>query len=563
MKIRYLVGLCLILVGGLGGTAEGVAGDLQSALSDLKSANPETRRLAVVTLYQLKDPRAVKPLIATLKDGNSDVATTAVAALTEMPDDRTVKLLIHALKDRDSRVRLLAARALGRIKKEQAIDPLMLVLKDEDSAVRREAIDALVWFDDYRVINLIIGMLSDYSVGVRLHAAEALGQLRDPRIRPLVSALKDDDISVRLGAEQSLLQIVDRTNEIKDSYELDRAASVGGDADLMMTKLESMSEAELVKAGEYLIFGSAGLAGRGIGKGQCPLCHTFKPTDIGDRAPNLSGIIKRAATRIKEPGYLHPDTIQTEAFQGSGRATTAMEYLAESNVCTSCYVVPGFGVKGTNDRESPYATINRPPISLTISEMILVNRWLYVYDGQQPPPIRVMQAAYEKFILPAERVYLPLTNQARQDKNLTIGPDDSAVQIITKLGCAACHKIPEVSFARMGAIGPLLVSGTSAAQRIASPEYQAVVKAGKAHAKTPREYIMESIMVPSAFIVQGFEPMSPGGKSLMPDFISKLDSASLDKLTDFLMTLDISKAMESKLDRHPLEKDGSLYSRSH
>lgn len=328
----------------------------------------------------------------------------------------------------------------------------------------------------------------------------------------------------------------------------------------------TMSVAERADMGEAIIFGKVGgSAERGIGKGQCPLCHTFKKGDIGDRAPNLIGVTTRAAERIKDPRYLKPDTIQTESFKGSGRATNAEEYIAESHSCPSCYVVAGFGVKGTNDRESPMPVIHKPTTSLSIDEQIAVDTWIFVNDGAEPPSPEVIKAAYEKFIPESDRPKLAVAAgptgdpcDVNAEKKIACATD-TPDQIVTKMGCAACHKIPDISFAHTGAIGPLLIEGANAPGRIKSPEYLAAMKAGKAHATSPKEYIIESIMDPSAFIVQGFEPISPGGKSMMPpDFATKFTYAAVSKLADFLLTQTADKAIKAGLERHPMEKAEKL-----
>jgi len=321
---------------------------------------------------------------------------------------------------------------------------------------------------------------------------------------------------------------------------------------------------KLAELGETIIFGEVGgFAKRGIGKGQCPLCHTFKKGDIGDRAPNLIGLGPRAAERIKDPRYLKPDTVQLESFKGSGRATTAEEYIAESHVCPSCYVVAGFGEKGTNDRKSPMPEIHKPPISLSIDELIEVDTWLWYREGIDPPPASEIKAAYEKFI-PVEDRPKPVAPVAAGDPCAKIAcAGDTPDQIVTKMGCAACHKIPDISFAHIGAIGPLLIEGTNAPNRIKSPEYKEAMKAGFAHATTPKEYVMESIMEPSAFIVPGFpklpDPHYKLGKSLMPpDFATKFTYAAVSNMADFLLTQTADKAIKAGLDRNPLEKEGSL-----
>jgi len=52
---------------------------------------------------------------------------------------------------------------------------------------------------------------------------------------------------------------------------------------------------------------------------------------------------------------------------------TSIEYIAESHVCPSCYLVGGFGMKETENRESPMPKIPKPTHSLTIQELIAVD----------------------------------------------------------------------------------------------------------------------------------------------------------------------------------------------
>jgi len=322
--------------------------------------------------------------------------------------------------------------------------------------------------------------------------------------------------------------------------------------------VDTMPVEKLAEMGESIIFGKVGgYAERGIGKGQCPLCHTFKKGDIGDRAPNLIGIGMRAEERIKEPKYLKPDTVQVESFKGSGRATTAEEYIAESHVCPSCYVVSGFGTKGTNDRESPMPAVDKPPISLSIEELIAVDTWLIYREGETPPTPKEIRAAYEKFIPESERQKAPAAGatQAAAPAGPPIAlASDTPEQIVTKMGCFACHQIPGIASAKFGVIGPLLIEGHNAAKRIASPEYQAQVKAGKAHAKTPKEYIIESIVDPNAFIVPQFvQKAKPTVSPMIQDFSQKFTFGALEKMADFLLAQKCEQADKDGLKGPPQE----------
>src|SRR5437588_10385832 len=165
--------------------------------------------------------------------------------------------------------------------------------------------------------------------------------------------------------------------------------------------VKQMSVSERSDLGEKLIFGAVGASGTqgAIGKGQCPLCHGFQKGFLSERAPNLFGIPTRALERLKDPRYSQADpnkrdTIQKEACPGCGTAQTAVEYIAESHACPNCYVVAGFGVKGTNDKESPMPAIHNPPIGLTIDEVIAVDTSLFTRDGGEAPPAEEIEKAY-------------------------------------------------------------------------------------------------------------------------------------------------------------------------
>src|SRR5438876_10861987 len=139
--------------------------------------------------------------------------------------------------------------------------------------------------------------------------------------------------------------------------------------------VKEVSAADRAEFGEKLIFGAIGASGTqgAIGKGQCPLCHGFQKGFLSERAPNLFGVPTRALERLKDPKYSQADpnkrdTGQKEACPGCGTAQTAVEYIAESHACPNCYVVAGFGVKGTNDTQSPMPFIHTPPSALTLDE---------------------------------------------------------------------------------------------------------------------------------------------------------------------------------------------------
>lgn len=105
-----------------------------------------------------------------------------------------------------------------------------------------------------------------------------------------------------------------------------------------------------------------------------------------------------------------------------------------------------------------------------------------------------------------------------------------AVQAFQKGGCVACHVIPGVPGA-VGTIGPdLSAIGKEAADLIAGGNYTGM-------AKTPEEYIAESIQSPDAFIAPNC-PTGPCVKGVMPASLAQTLSADeLNAVVTYLASL--------------------------
>jgi cytochrome c2 len=304
---------------------------------------------------------------------------------------------------------------------------------------------------------------------------------------------------------------------------------------------QSMSPQQLADEGEKIIFGGIGQSKTqgAIGKGQCPLCHGFQQGFLSERAPNLYGIPDRAEERLKEPNYHMNDpaarpSAEKEAFEGSGTATNGQEYIAESHACPSCYVVPGFGVKGSNDTESPMPKIHKPPISLTIGELAAVDTWMYIREGKEAPSFDEIKASYEKFIPEADRPS-PAGEEEEGGAGGNILADGSEPydKLFMKAGCPACHTIPGIEGAT-GKVGPLLMEGSNAPLRIKDPDY-------KGKAKSPKEYITESILEPSAYVVKDFPD-----NQMPKDFGVRLTGGALNKIVDYLAKLKEGQPLPPK-----------------
>ena len=99
--------------------------------------------------------------------------------------------------------------------------------------------------------------------------------------------------------------------------------------------------------------------------------------------------------------------------------------------------------------------------------------------------------------------------------------DEPITEIFTRAGCAVCHTVPGIPGAD-GRVGPPLLLGTTGPTRLADPAY-------RGHAKTVHDYVIESVLEPGVFVVQGY----PAGT--MPIWYgAKLSALALEKISSYL-----------------------------
>lgn len=94
-------------------------------------------------------------------------------------------------------------------------------------------------------------------------------------------------------------------------------------------------------------------------------------------------------------------------------------------------------------------------------------------------------------------------------------------KLFIQAGCASCHTIPGIPGA-IGREGPALTLGATGPQRLADPRYQG-------HATTIHEYILESVLNPGIYVVDGYPDR------VMPRWYGqKLSAGALEKITNYL-----------------------------
>ncbi len=316
-----------------------------------------------------------------------------------------------------------------------------------------------------------------------------------------------------------------------------------------------MTPEALVKAGEELIFTSDGRTmnsmGRfPVGKGQCAFCHLFADEQKLARCPDLRNVEKRAQERINDPRYAEFSAryakVPEPSSQLKPQATTGGEYLIESLYCPSCYIVEGYEKEGSGEHpESQMPFVSEMPMMLNDYEIVATVAYLQAMDTPGDYSKVTAKADWERYFNKKLELGENKRPVALPKENLTKTAllEDSPEVMIEKMGCFVCHKIPTVPIATTGLIGPELTMKNKAIQRINSPEYLKAVEMNRARAVTPKEYILESILDPAAFVVPGYGD----GDGMPTDYGMKFTVGALNKLANFLLELDENAGKEESV----------------
>jgi HEAT repeat protein len=115
--VLILLAIVALLIPQFGAEVTGQAKDeLERLLKDLKDPSWQMRWYGASALGDMKETRAVEPLIATLKnDDNGYVRAMAAWALGQIKDRRAIEPLIDGITDESSDVRKRSPQALKQI----------------------------------------------------------------------------------------------------------------------------------------------------------------------------------------------------------------------------------------------------------------------------------------------------------------------------------------------------------------------------------------------------------------------------------------------------------------
>jgi polyhydroxyalkanoate synthesis regulator phasin len=179
----------------------------ESAVEDLKSADPERRKRAADCLRALGLRDASSLIIAVLnRESDPAVKVALLSALASVGEPSAAAVAIRELADPRPEVRVAAIDAAASLAKEHAEPALIGVLNDPNSVVRRRAVLLLSFITSNTATNALISMMSDRDAGVARIAAQALSGRSDIQSQSaLIKSLNHQEISVRQCAADAVM----------------------------------------------------------------------------------------------------------------------------------------------------------------------------------------------------------------------------------------------------------------------------------------------------------------------------------------------------------------------
>ncbi|MCG3115911.1 MAG: HEAT repeat domain-containing protein [Candidatus Manganitrophus sp. SA1] len=144
-------------------------------LFSLRRTDDDVKKLIIDTLGEIKERKAVPPLVALFSDQNENIAASAVEALGKIGDPVSVPPLLEILTRENPLLVFSAVKALEQIGDSRAVEPLIGLLAK--NPYRRAGLEALGAMGDMRVLEALTAALQSGSKSIRCSALKAIAAL--------------------------------------------------------------------------------------------------------------------------------------------------------------------------------------------------------------------------------------------------------------------------------------------------------------------------------------------------------------------------------------------------
>ncbi len=172
-----------------------------------RDTDPEVKAAALAIIKDCR-PVPLAPIQAAVTDPNASVRARAVYALRAHPDPSSVPMLLTAMRDSDSSVRSAARYYFQDHFDERAVTPLLLAMAATQDRQDLTSVSTFIRNVVPQVLPVLVRHLKSEEASIREAAVVALGMSADASaVQPVVAALRDRELRVRVAAAESLGEI--------------------------------------------------------------------------------------------------------------------------------------------------------------------------------------------------------------------------------------------------------------------------------------------------------------------------------------------------------------------
>ncbi len=269
-----------------------------------------------------------------------------------------------------------------------------------------------------------------------------------------------------------------------------------------------------------------------FGKGKCSTCHSLGNEGSAIRCPNL-GVVEGGKPPFDMPILQRAELRAAERSKATGQKYNPVDYIIESHYDPGAYVVDGFR------NEMP--VIWKAPIELSLDEEVSVDAFLMSQGGEldmaqitNSPILAKIKAGIKK--MEGEggggkaAAFAPyLKGDPAKGEQIFFSPSSATP-------CAKCHTAKDAAgVIRGGKVGPELtnVAGSRTAQ-----------------------FIIESVMDPSANIASGFEGVLIITKD--EEYLTGVKKGEDATSVDIMVDTEVMKIPKSNIESVELQKISTM-----
>ncbi len=200
--------------------------------------------------------KLLAPVIELMGHKDPEIRSSALLFAVNFPSPKLVEPCIKMLEEKDWWTRALAIDTLGQLGDERAVNALTKCLADPE--IRWSVVEALTRIGSPQSIGHIAKLLDDPMVEVRIEVLRALEIFKDKRALPLLKKVykEDADLRVREAALSAFKNVMLANNMDVDDSQLQKEFGVRSDSDkkidLLLTQTRKMGASDF-----HLTTGSA------------------------------------------------------------------------------------------------------------------------------------------------------------------------------------------------------------------------------------------------------------------------------------------------------------------